>query len=68
MPLDVARVHVRAERGDGAALVCGQRIVGFAHDGIDFADDAGDVGLDDLCAIVEIGLEAIVMRPGCGWR
>ena len=39
-----------------------QRFVVLAGDGVHLADDAVGVGIDDLRAVVEVGLEAVVVR------
>ena len=61
-PLDVAFIHFAAEHGDGATLAFRKRFVGFGNHRVHLGDDAGGVRIDDLGTVVEVGLEAIVMR------
>ena len=60
--LDIACVHFGAEHDDLAAFIFGHCVVALAGDGIDLGNDGRGVRLDDLCAIIEVGFEAIVMR------
>ena len=61
-PGHVGLVDLRAQGPERSLLALREGRVGIGLDGVDFFDDAARMRLDDLGAVGEVALEAVVMR------